>query len=100
MTIIRKFNIEEEKKSGLRTKKTIFFSIIITICLVVMQIWANNTLAIYGSKLESISQLNQTLELENQVLTNKIATSSSLSHIASQSATLGLGIPKSVQYLR
>lgn len=100
MTIIRKFNIEEEKTSGLRTKKAGFISFAILACLVVLQVWANNTLAMYGSKLDSISQLDSSLELENQVIENKIAELSSLNNIASKSATLGLSTPKSVQYLR
>lgn len=97
MTIIKKFDIEEQKKFP---KRMTFFSVAILTTLVVLQIWANNTLATYGAKLESISILNQTLEMENLVLQNKIAEASSLNNIASKSATLGLSIPKSVQYLR
>ncbi len=96
MTIIRKFDIEEQRKFP---KKMTFLSIVLLAVLSVMQIWANNTLAVHGAKLEEISQLDQILELENQVLENKIATLSSLNNIASQSATLGLSTPKSVQYL-
>lgn len=96
MTIIRKFDIEEQKRFP---KKMTFMSIVLLAILSVMQIWANNTLATYGAKLEEISQLDQSLQMENQVLENKIATLSSLNNIASQSATLGLTTPKSVQYL-
>lgn len=96
MTIIKKFNIEEQKRFP---KKMTFLSVLLLVVLSIMQIWANNTLAIYGAKLEEISQIDQSLQMENQVLENKIAILSSLNNIASKSATLGLGTPKSVQYL-
>ncbi len=100
MTIIRTFDTEEKKPVvNWRTKKVGAVASVLLGLLVVMQIWANNTLVVYGEKFEEISYLNQNLIMENQVLENKIATLSSLNNIATKSGELGLSTPKAVQYL-
>lgn len=96
MTIIRTF---EQPEKPTHSKKYVGVCIISVIFLVVLQIWANNTMAIYGNKFENISQLQDSLTLQNQLLENKIAETSSLSRIASKSATLGLIKPEKVEYL-
>ncbi len=96
MTIIKTFE-QPEKKS--HSKKYIGLCLISLTFLIVLQVWANNTLAIYGDKFDSVSRLQQSIMLENQLLQNQIAEYSSLSNIASKSATLGLSKPKNVQYL-
>lgn len=96
MTIIRQFDLEEEKKFP---KKMAFLVSFALLGLVIAEIWANNTLASFGKRFEDIQVMDQSLRLENQILENKIAEVSSLNNIASKSAELGLGSPKSIQYL-
>ena len=101
MTIIHKFEPEKEKKEGIwKTRK---FAAVIGIFLsglILAEIWVANTLANFGEKFEKISSLQKSLEQENLLLENKIATYSSLQNIASKSGTLGLNPPKSVKYIR
>lgn len=100
MTIIHTFEIEETKPIFFGwNKKVVVVGAILLMSLTVLEIWANNTLVNYGEKLEEISQMQDQLQLENQILENKIAVESSLSHIASSSSELGLASPKSIQYL-
>lgn len=97
MTIIKQFEpIEENKKYS---KKYIAFCISGLVVLVVLQIWAHNTVARYGDKFSQVSYLQQSLELENQVLENEIAKLSSIHYIASESAKLGFSKPKQVEYV-
>lgn len=81
------------------TKKPIILSVFMLVALALLQIWANNTLVTYGAKFDNIGQLEQNLELENQLLENKVAELSSLESIATSSSALGLAPTKDVQYL-
>lgn len=78
----------------------IIVSIIGLLLLAILQIWANNTLASYGAKLEEISVLENQLRLDNQVIEVKIAQLSSLTHIASKSAELGFVPIVKVEYIK
>lgn len=98
MTIIKKFKPED---LGKRSRKKPF--IIIALCLLVLiiaQIWVNNTVVSYGGRFENISKLKETLEMENQLLENEIATDSSLINIATKGAELGFSRLESIQYIR
>lgn len=98
MTIIHKFEPEKEEKKGL-PRLTIIFIVILAI-LGVLEIWVSHTLAQYGQKFESMAGLKNSLTLENKILENEIAKLSSLSEIATQSASLGLGKAREIQYIR
>lgn len=82
------------------TTSYIIVSIIGLLLLAILQIWANNTLASYGAKLEEIAVLENQLRLDNQVIEVKIAQLSSLTHIASKSAELGLAPIVKVEYIK
>lgn len=97
MKSLRKIELEE--KSWWESKKIIFLGSFLLGTLVVLQIWANNTIVNYGDKFEEIRQRETNLRLENQILENEIATTLSLDNIASASSTLGLEPSKDVQYL-
>jgi len=97
MTIIKKFETEEPSKFP---KKVIGLYGLVFLALIVAQVWANNTLATFGKGFDEIQQKDAALQLENQVLENKIAELSSINKIASESATLGLTTPKSIQYVQ
>lgn len=82
------------------TKSYIIISIISLLLLAILQIWANNTLASYGAKLEEIAMLENQIRLDNQVIEVKIAQISSLTHIASKSAELGFTPITKVEYIK
>lgn len=103
MTIIKKFDTSEieRPKSNFRfSRKFIFFVSISLFILVVFEIWASNTVVTFGSKLERISILQQSLAMENQILENEISKRASLVNIASESAMLGFSQTLDVQYIR
>lgn len=98
MTIIKKFEQEE-----VYTKKYKKITVLIGLSLfvlVVAVIWANNTVIAYGDKFEKLSNLEKSLEMENQILENEIANNSSLKVISSKSAELGFSISQGIQYVR
>lgn len=98
MTITKKFEPEQEKKTY--SKKYIGLVAVSLFVLMLAEIWASNQMADYGGKLEKLSQLKQTLNLENQVLENEIAKSQALINVASKSAELGFIVADSIQYIR
>lgn len=101
MTIIHKFEPEKEKKETLwKTRKFLGIFGFLVLSLVVVQIWVANSFANFGEKFEKLKNLQNSLEQENLVLENEIATHSSLQNIASESATYGLSTSKSVKYIR
>lgn len=97
MTIIKKFEPIQEKSS--LPKKYLLFASFLLLSLAIVEIWASNTLVTYGGKLESLSVLSKGLEMENKILENDIAKSSSLAGIASKSAQLGFSKVESIQYI-
>lgn len=98
MTIIKKFDTTEPNKGF--GKKYITVAGVLLFILMLAQIWASNNVVTYGEKLERLSALSRSLDLENQLLENEIAKERSLSNIASQSAKLGFSEPESIQYIR
>ena len=98
MTIIKKFEPVEEKRKF--SKKYAFFIGFSLIFLIVLEIWVENNLVLYGEKIERMSQMETVLKIENQILENEIATQSSLQNLASKSAELGFSKPEKIQYIR
>lgn len=104
MTIIKKFDTSQVTKPKFAfpnfSKKFIFFAAAGIFALIVLEVWANNTVVTYGDKLESITALQQSLQMENQILENNIAKMSSLTSIASESALLGFSKAEKLEYIR
>lgn len=98
MTIIKKFDTEQVSKSKF-SKKYIALVLSGLFVLVILQIWANNTVSMYGEKYEKISQLQESLKLDNQLLQNEIAKRSSINKIASKSAELGFYSAEKIEYI-
>lgn len=98
MTIIKKFEPIKDTKGF--SKRYIIIAAFCLICLIILEIWVQNSLVLYGEKFEKISSLQKVLELENQILQNEIAKESSLSKLASKSAELGFSKPEKIQYIR
>lgn len=98
MTIIKKFEPEEQKKGF--SRRYIALSVVCLFVLMLVEIWAGNNVVAYGEKFEKLSTLQKTLNLENQILENEIAEKESLNNIASRSGELGFSEPQSIQYIR
>lgn len=98
MTIIKTFEIEEEK--GKFPRRYIYFTSFFLVILILVEIWVSNTMIGYGEKFEELSALEKSLRIENQILENLVAENSSLHNIASQSARLGFIEGQSIQYIR
>ena len=98
MTIIKKFEPEEPKKGF--SKKYISSLAIFLFALILVEIWINNNVVVYGEKFENLSAVAKQINLENQILENQIAKYTSLGSIASKSAQLGFSAPESIQYIR
>lgn len=98
MTIIKKFDPEEQKKKY--PKKYIVLTVFALLALTLVEIWVTNTAVAYGGKFEKLTEAEKNLMMENQILENQIAKNSSLSNIASKSAQLGFSTSPSIQYIR
>ena len=98
MTIIKKFEPEEQKKGF--PKRYISLTVACLLILMFVEIWASNIVVTYGERFERLSVLEKTLNLENQILENEVAKHESLSSVASKSAELGFSAPESIQYIR
>ena len=97
MTIIRSFETEIESKKF--SKKYFIAASAAIFILVLVEIWVNNTLLIYGEKFEDLSNMEKNLKLENQILENQIARETSLEKLSSKSAELGFIDAKDVKYI-
>lgn len=98
MTITKKFETQVMQKKF--PKKFIGLAIFGLFTLVIIEIWASNTVIAYGEKLENLTLLEKNLKIENQLLENEIAKNSSLQVVASKSSQLGFTPVKSIQYIR
>lgn len=98
MTIIKKFEPEGTQKKF--SRKYLILTSFGLFTLVLIEIWASNTVIAYGEKLESLNLLEKNLKIENQLLQNEIARNASLHTIASQAAQLGFSASKNIQYIR
>lgn len=98
MTIIKKFEPEEPKKSFSRKYLVLVVGVLFVLALT--QIWVSNLVIFYGEKFEKLAILQKNLTAENQILANKIAQDASLNNIASKSAELGFSASLSIEYIR
>lgn len=98
MTIIKKFNPDQYSQKF--PKKYIILTVVCLFALILIEIWASNTLVEFGAKLENTQAIKKTLQTENQILENEIAMFSSLTSTASSSAILGFSKPEKIQYIR
>lgn len=97
MTIIKKFEPQEGERFS---KKYVAFIIFSLLSLIVLEIWVQNSLVLYGEKFEKMSELERILKMENLILENEIAKEASLNNLASKSAELGFSKPDNIQYIR
>lgn len=98
MTIIKKFEPEENKKK--LPKLYIVLTIFGLSFLMLIEIWVNNTMIAYGERFAKLTTTEKNLRMENQILENEIARKSSFINIASESGRLGFSSEQSILYIR
>lgn len=99
MTIIKTFDTDESSQKKI-FGKYLYLVVISFFVLILIEIWINHTVIAYGEKYEKLSALEKNLTMENQILENEIAKSSSLGTVATKSAELGFSTTYSIQYIR
>lgn len=74
----------------------------LTMCLIALsaEIWIVNRLSTYGDKIYQLKQAQAALELENQVLSNSIATASSMVMLEKKATQLGFDTIGSIEYIK
>lgn len=101
MTIIQKFDPEKYEETGfLAHKKLVFLLSFSLLILIVAELWIGHTVTKFSEKFDNISKLQETIQNENQVLENEIASKSTLGNIASESATAGFYETHNIKYIR
>lgn len=94
MTLLR----EVEYNSWFRKKILMFFGLIV-ILVAVVEIWAVNRLATFGSEISRLESARASLELENSIIEKNIADKSSLLEVSKSSGSLGFIKAQKIDYL-
>lgn len=102
MTITHNFDTEkfEEKKIDWKNRRITGLAVFSIVALIVIEIWVSHTVANFGEQFKSIETIKTSISSENKILENEIAKYSSISRIASQSATLGFISTKNIKYIQ
>ncbi|GEM_PF-1627628 len=91
---------EESKLPKNRLKKTLKIGVVFFLLILAVLLWSVNRLSTYGEKIQELKVAQARLELENQVLENKIAQGASLHSIEKKASVLGFDSVKNYQYLK
>lgn len=94
------YSTKENKFSSFKLTKIIKVCCFIFVAIVVLEIWAVNRLSTYGYKIQEIEQAEVALNLENQILENKISQQSSLINIENKASDLGFATISKIDYLK
>ncbi|OGE31988.1 hypothetical protein A2631_02625 [Candidatus Daviesbacteria bacterium RIFCSPHIGHO2_01_FULL_44_29] len=81
-------------------KKMLTLGIMAFLLLVVVEIWALNRLSTFGEQITRFEKTSNDLQLENQILQNRIASLSSLREIQNRSLLLGFRAVHLVDYFK
>lgn len=81
-------------------KKILPIIIFLILSIVVVEIWAVNRLATYGTQISKLENAKQSLVLENQVLENQISQKSSLKLMDEKTQTLGFKRVKNIEVIK
>ena len=88
-----------EYNSWFRKKLLMFFSLIIGL-VTIMEIWAVNRLATFGSEISKLEAAKASLQMENIILENQIAEKASLKQIEESSKKFGFVKTNKIEYLQ
>jgi hypothetical protein len=94
MTILK----EVEYNAWFRKKLLMMFGLIV-VSVAVVEIWAVNRLATFGSEISRLEMAKASLALENSILEKQIADKSSLLEVSKSSKGLGFVKVSKLEYL-
>lgn len=95
----RIYTIDADKTTS-RTRGYLKVSVVFLLAIFALEVWMVNRLSTYGEKLNQIKLAESKLQLENQLLENKIAQKSSLLQTTKNSGQLGFSEIKNVEYIK
>lgn len=98
--IMRKFHQVETTQTRRYFPPFVKLIIVVMVVALFVEVWAVNRLSTSGAKINELKRQQAALQLQNQVLEDKVAQSASLRTIASQSGNLGFGSIKNIEYIK
>ncbi|OGE34493.1 hypothetical protein A3H85_03920 [Candidatus Daviesbacteria bacterium RIFCSPLOWO2_02_FULL_40_8] len=84
----------------MRLPKIIKIGISVLIISIIIEVYVVNSLSSYGDSFSDLEIVKSNLELENQILKNKIATEGGLNLIQIRASALGFEPIKSMGYIK
>ncbi len=97
----KRMKLLKSLNSSFTTKRKAFFlMLLILIPLAILEIWSLNRLATYGVEISKIEIAKQALQLENQILENKISDEASLINIENKAKKLGFVKVSKIEFLK
>lgn len=84
----------------LMSKRLWILVFLVVLAGIILEIWAVNRLVTFGEKISQTEQMISNIKLENQILKNKIAESSSLNKVKTYSSQLGFDNIKKLEYIK
>lgn len=80
-------------------RKILMLMLLVLLSTVVLEIWISSRISTFGSKIFLLNQEESDLQLQNQLLQNEIATSSSLNEVSKAAQLLGLEDIRHLEYI-
>ncbi len=97
---MRKFHHQESTPTRRFFSPLVKGLIVVIVVALFVEVWAVNRLSTSGAKINELKRQQASLELQNQVLEDKVAQSASLRTVSSQSGNLGFGSIKNIEYIK
>lgn len=82
-------SLQERLLSRVSRRRIVVVSVFVLVCVLILEIWAMNRLAVMGEKISKIESAKKNLSLENQLLENQVASRGSLGYIKKMADNLG-----------
>ncbi|MDD2823033.1 MAG: hypothetical protein PHQ59_03015 [Candidatus Daviesbacteria bacterium] len=92
--------ILEDKKRRLVPVRLVVMGLSIFLVVLFLEIWVVNRTSTYGDKIYQLKQAQAALELENQVLSNKIAETSAMVLLEKKANNLGFNTINQIDYIK
>lgn len=108
INLMKRLNLEERRKilitqkiqSNPKAMKFIIIGLSILLVVLFVEIWVVNRTSTYGDEIYKLKQAQASLELENQVLSNKIAQKSSMILLEKKANILGFNTISQIEYIK
>lgn len=100
--------LEERKRSMIasrlqnnpKTMRIIVIGLTIFLIVLFVEIWVVNRTSTYGDKIYQLKHAQADLELENQILSNTIAQTSSMVLLEKKATSLGFNTINQIEYIK